>query len=463
MKIKRIFAENMRQAMLKVREEHGPDAVILSSRNVEGGVEVISAIDYDERVIAAAASREEDAQLEARNSFASTLEHLRRRAQLPVNDVTPERLQRQKINVAVDDDLEEVLRSRTRTVDEPARALNPEALAAAREAEEQKRRTAAIQVEWSQDPVLRELREEVRTLRALFENQVALMEWSHMGRQQPVRALLLRQLADMGLAPDICRKLVEHVIDKEGGVDPERCWERILTLIQQHLPMSAHNLLEEGGIVAMIGPTGVGKTTTVAKLAARFALRHGKQHVALISTDNFRIGAQDQLRSFARILGVPMHVAKTPEELTEVLESLRSKRLVLIDTAGMGQRDIRLSEQFQTLQENKFDIRSYLVLSANAQLATMNEVMRAFKGVRPSACVITKLDEATSLGGVLTAALRYRVPLAYLGVGQRVPEDLTPARGEKLIEKAISLVKRYRQELDDEMLALTFDGTANAS
>src|SRR5690606_22308258 len=103
MKIKRIFAENMRQAMLKVREEHGPDAVILSSRNVEGGVEVISAIDYDERVIAAAASREEDAQLEARNSFASTLEHLRRRAQLPVNDVTPERLQRQKINVAVDD------------------------------------------------------------------------------------------------------------------------------------------------------------------------------------------------------------------------------------------------------------------------------------------------------------------------------------------------------------------------
>src|SRR5690625_2343663 len=304
MKIKRIFAENMRQAMEKVRAEHGPDAVILSSRQVEGGVEVVSAIDYDEEVIHAAADSAPPPVPEpasSKGAFASTLDELRRRAQRQAQtEATPPE----------PDLTASPLRGSGR---------NPEAEAEARAAErERKARAQVPQVEWSQDPAIRELREEMKTLRTLFENQVALLGWNAQGRQQPARTLLLRQLTEMGLAPDICRKLTEHVTEKEGLSDPEACWTRALELVARNLPIAQSNLIEDGGIAAVIGPTGVGKTTTVAKLAARFALRHGKRHVALISTDNFRMGAQDQLRSFARILDVPMYTARTADELTDV-------------------------------------------------------------------------------------------------------------------------------------------------
>jgi flagellar biosynthesis protein FlhF len=303
------------------------------------------------------------------------------------------------------------------------------------------------------------MRQEIKTLRSLFESQLTLLEWQQMGQRQPVRATVFRQLTELGLGSDVCRKLADHIA---AEMDPEQAWQRALSLIARHVPVTGDDILERGGIVAMVGPTGVGKTTTVAKLAARFALRHGRNSVALVSTDNFRIGAQDQLRNFGRILGVPVHVAGTRAELEEVLAGLKDKRLVLIDTAGMSQRDLRLSEQFQALAELKLPIRTHLVLSANTQLASLSEIVRAFRRVKPVACIITKLDESASLGGALTAVLRHQLPIAYLGVGQRVPEDLQPARSDKLVEHACALVEHHRQESDDETLALTFGGAVNA-
>lgn len=436
MKIKRIFAEDMRQAIRKVREELGPDAVILSSRNVEGGVEVISAIDYDERIIRAAAEPAPapvaPPPVARPASFASTLQQAAASA--------PAR-RRRKIDIAVDDDLDlsagfaEPVERR----EEPPKPLPS--------------------VEWTQEPAITEMRRELKTLRSLFENQMTLLEWQQLGQRQPVRATVFRQLTELGLGSDVCRKLADHIA-KEA--DPEQAWERALALIEHHTPVTNDDILERGGIVAMVGPTGVGKTTTVAKLAARFALRHGRGSVALVSTDNFRIGAQDQLRNFGRILGVPVHTAGSRAELEEVLRDLKDRRLVLIDTAGMSQRDMRLSEQFQALSELKAPIRTYLVLSANTQLASLTETVRAFRRVKPAACIITKLDECASLGGVLTAVLRYQLPVAYLGTGQRVPEDLQPARSDRLVEQACALAERHRQESDDETLALNFGGAINA-
>ncbi|MGD8430737.1 MAG: flagellar biosynthesis protein FlhF, partial [Ectothiorhodospiraceae bacterium] len=422
MKIKRVFAADMRQAIRKVREEHGPDAVILSSRNVEGGVEVISAMDYDEKAVRAAVE-----QSDTRQRFSDMLGEAQREA-APTPSAGGARPG--GISLVVDDEPEPAGTSGGGNLSfatEPPEPSRPDPAPAP---------SAAKRIEWSQDPAMKEMREELRTLRSLFQNQMHLLEWQQLGQRHPVRAALYKRLHEVGLGPDVCRKLADHVADTE---DPEAAWGQAVKLVRRHLPVTDDDIVANGGIVAVVGATGVGKTTTVAKLAARYALRHGKRHVALVTTDNYRIGGQDQLRSFARILGVSVYAAGSREELASVLEELRDKHLVLVDTAGMSQRDMRLSAQFRTLAEAGHDIRPYLVVSANTQLPSLMEILRAFRKVRPVGCIISKVDEAASLGPVITAVLRSRLPVAYVGTGQRVPEDLAPARSDTLVEEAVAL------------------------
>jgi len=427
MKIKRVFASDMRQAIRLVRDEHGPDAVILSSRNVDGGVEVISAIDYDENAVQAAAEA----------------------APAPGASATPtpaERLQpaeRSRLSVTVGDDADDG-KPTLSFAEEPS----PPPPAAGEPAPGP---SAANRIQWTQEPAMQAMREELRTLRSLFQSQLTLLEWQQMGQRSPVRAALLRRLHGLGLGPDVCRKLADHV--REGD-DPERAWNQAMTTLARHLPVTDDDIVERGGIAALVGPTGVGKTTTVAKLAARFALRHGKRDVALVTTDNFRIGGQDQLRSFARIVGVPVHTAGDAAELERVLADLADKRLVLIDTAGMSQRDLRLGEQLQTLRRVAREVRPYLVLSAGTQVTGLMDAVRSFRAVGPAACILSKTDEAGSLGGAITAVLRARLPVAYVAHGQRVPEDLRPARSDRLLADAQALVREQASREDDESLAI---------
>lgn len=429
MKIKRIFAADMRQAIREVRAAHGPDAVILSSRNVDGGVEVISAVDYDERAVRAALEAESTASSEP--DFRTVLDRTMRQK-------TDTEAPMQRLNVTVGGAVDLDFSAAESAIAEPVAASTGE----------------PTRIEWTQEPAMREMRAELRTLRSLFESQLTLQEWQRLGQRHPLRITLLQRLTALGLGVDVARKLADHVPESE---DPEQAWLQALDLLRQHLPVADDDIVERGGVIAIVGPTGVGKTTTVAKLAARFALRHGRRHVALVTTDNFRIGGQEQLRSFARILGMPVHAAHDREELAAVLADLADKQLVLIDTAGMSHRDMRLSEQLQTLGTAGSPIRVYLVISANTQLPALCEIVRGFRKINPAGCILSKVDEATSLGSALTALLRYRLPVAYLATGQRVPEDLQPARSEPLLESALTLMRQYAaEETDDEALALRF-------
>lgn len=436
MKIKRIFAADMRQAIRKVREAHGPDAVILSSRNMDGGVEVISAVDYDETTVRAAL--EDESAPPPSTDFQAVLGRtLRRKADAE----PPTRRLNVTVGGAVDLDFSAIDADTNDTAKAPADE-------------------PPLRIEWSQEPAMREMRAELRTLRSLFESHLTLQEWQQLGQRHPLRVALLQRLTELGLGSDVARKLADHVPESD---DPEQAWSQAMMLLRQHLPVANDDIVEHGGVIAVVGPTGVGKTTTVAKLAARFALRHGRRHVALVTTDNFRIGGQEQLRSFARILGMPVHAAHTREELAAVLADLGDKRLVLIDTAGMSHRDMRLAEQLQALGTVGSPIRAYLVFSANTQFPALCEIVRGFRKVNPVSCILSKVDEATSLGAAMTAMLRHRLPVAYLGTGQRVPEDLQPARSERLLENAVTLMSQYAGEKNDnESLALRFGRAATA-
>jgi flagellar biosynthesis protein FlhF len=192
-----------------------------------------------------------------------------------------------------------------------------------------------------------------------------------------------------------------------------------------------------------VGPTGVGKTTTIAKLAAQFILKHGAGQVALITTDNYRIGAHEQLATYGRLLDVPVRVAANAEELRSHISSFNTKRLVLIDTAGMSQRDMRLAEQIQTLQQEDVPIKTYLVMSAATQYKAMNEIINSFKVFNPESSILTKLDETVVQGSALSASIEQQLPISFMTNGQQVPEDIYFPDAYRLIEQCVA-------EIDEE-------------
>jgi len=193
--------------------------------------------------------------------------------------------------------------------------------------------------------------------------------------------------------------------------------------------------VERGGVYALVGPTGVGKTTTTAKLAARCVVKYGAQSLGLITTDSYRIGAQDQLRIYGKILGVQVYTAQSEADLAQLLSTLSRKHLVLIDTVGMGQRDDRLAEQTRMLAQS--DVRRILLLNAVAQAETLEDVARNYRGDGLHGAIITKLDEAVKLGGVLDVVIRHKLTLHYLATGQRVPEDLFLAESPGLLRRCL--------------------------
>jgi flagellar biosynthesis protein FlhF len=180
--------------------------------------------------------------------------------------------------------------------------------------------------------------------------------------------------------------------------------------------------------------------------------------VALVSTDNFRIGAHEQLHTYGRILGVPVQVAGDRDELVTILKGHYDKKLVLIDTAGMSQRDLRLAEQLATLSGSSPVIRTYLVLSATNPHPNLNEVVQSFRRTDLAGCILTKVDEAVSLGGALAATIQHQLPVAYVSDGQRVPEDMHPARAHALVSRAAAMLEQVRLEPGQDQLAQAFGG-----
>jgi flagellar biosynthesis protein FlhF len=309
------------------------------------------------------------------------------------------------------------------------------------------------QIEWSQDPALAAMREEIQMLRGVLECQLNGLSWNTMKQQHPQRAKLLERMLQMGLNPSLCRSIADRVSYQN---DMNQNWRQVMSLLAAQLPVTHDDILNHGGIVALVGPTGAGKTTTVAKLAARFTLRHGPDRVALVTTDSYRIGAHQQLRSYGQILGAPVHVAKDSRDLKEILLSLRDKSLVLIDTAGMSQRDIRLSEQFSMLLQTGLPIRTYAVLSASSQRRTLEDVIRSFSKVDLDGAILTKLDETAVLGEAISVVIQNQVPVAYVSDGQRVPEDLHPGRSNNLVNRCVSQMQHHTERPADESLVMEF-------
>jgi flagellar biosynthesis protein FlhF len=556
MKIKRYFAPDIRQAIRMVREEQGPDAVILSNRKVDGGVEIVAARDFDEQVLldrtkgeargrpndglddeprrfsepanpasVDAKRRTEGAFREVMNKLSGTDGHdfgdgefqrrpspppmgraeqrgapreggffadeaarklppeppgraetrraaarddlfadeTARRSPAPpakraepraaqgnffaeeasLRQPAPKRTEANRGSAGPDPFADEIQRrpappsKRTERPEDHAVPPQPRKLQEPARSPERPRpeSKAAPTAPGLDDKLIRDMHRELRQMRQVLDTHLTETGWQSAANRSPIRLDLLRRFSSLGFSKRLCLDLAERLEDIE---DFDTALESSQNILARELLMADDNLLEYGGIAALVGPTGVGKTTTIAKLAAKFRLKHGPRQIALITTDNYRIAAHEQLTTYGRILDVPVRVASGIEELHHLLNSFYDRRLILIDTAGMGQRDMRLVEQIALFSRLEMPIKSYLVLSAASQLRTMQEAMEAFQGFAPEACVLTKLDETAQVGTAVSAVIESRLPVAFLCDGQQVPEDLHVARSHLLLSRCFA-------------------------
>jgi flagellar biosynthesis protein FlhF len=301
---------------------------------------------------------------------------------------------------------------------------------------------------------------ELKTLRRMLETQLAQLAWNDLTRRAPVHVEILRELTEIGITQDLADYILKQLPEK---VELGFARRFAIAGLSQYLLVTGDRWLENGGRVAFIGATGVGKTTTIAKLAVRWVLRHGPRDLALVGCDTVRIGAQDQIQSLGQLLGVPVYTPENFESLPTLLTRLRDRhRLILIDTPGSSLRDAQLPSRLGVLSNCASQMETALVLAASTQAGALEETVKRFAPANPACCVLTKLDEAASLGGALSALIRARVPVSYVSEGQRVPEDLRPARALELVSTAVRLAKASGAAADEDLLRRRFGKTANA-
>lgn len=303
-----------------------------------------------------------------------------------------------------------------------------------------------------------EMNAELRQLRHMLETQVATLAWNDLTRRAPVQAEILKGLTEIGLARELAAEIVSEL---PPGLDLGQAQGRAHALVAQRIHVAAERWLDKGGTVAFVGPTGVGKTTAIAKLAAHWVLRHGVHDLALISCDAVRLGAPEQMHQLGRLLGVPAYAVASPGDLTEILATVKGKRLVLIDTAGTNPRDPELEAKLAALLAAAPGVETSLVLAASSQAGVLDEAAQRFAAARAATCLLTKVDEAASLGGAISLLIRTRLPIAYVSAGQRIPEDLTPGRAHQLILTALALARSANAVADEELLQRRFGGVAH--
>ncbi|MCU7836197.1 MAG: flagellar biosynthesis protein FlhF [gamma proteobacterium symbiont of Taylorina sp.] len=550
MKIKRFFASEMREAIRQVKAELGADAVILSNNKVDGGIELVAAIDYDEEVV----QRSVDASRDRQSLKSAPIS--RKKSQSPISA----RVKKQKITARLEDSIADdvISFSGTHTAAEKQKgkvrnfasilkqskknhiAKKPQTekklsndvykkpslqdrkqpyISDAADFEQKsnsyysdnisgednypfdyeslvkeehlsrqkkqhtkssrdndklddfytdhksKRAPASVirnknnstgkKIEWVEDPAITSMHEEIKSLRGILENQLSGLAWGDFARRHPHRAELLSRLYRLGIKSSLSEKLVKQIKNSESL---EGSWRSLLGAISRHIPMIDYDLIDEGGIIALVGPTGVGKTTNIAKMAARYTLKYGAKNLALVTTDSYRVGAHEQLKTYGRILGVPVYVADDEQELKQVLSRLDDKQLILIDTAGMSHRDLRLAEQLSMLRQSHDKMKILAVLSAASQSLVMDEVIKAFNVSELDGCIASKVDESTSIGGIISVLIENQLQLNYISDGQKVPEDLHLANATDLLKQALGMVREHPTQIKTDELAMSFSG-----
>lgn len=412
MNIKRYKAQDMRSAFKQIRAEHGEEVVMLSSRRIPEGVEVVIAIDQPLGAVL--------------NAPVTVPQHVK-----PMSSVSA--ISTESVNAP---SLPSVAR-------EPAGAS---AMAVPMGAH------AASTSNISNVDATR-VDKEIRALRRLLETQLAALAWNDLSRRNPAAAEVMQELNDMGFDRELIQGLLSEMSSDLGLTELRQ---------QMHAGLAARlstiddRWIEQGGQIAIVGAAGSGKSTALAALAARWVMRNGAHSAALVSAVESRFGVRENLQRVGRLVGLPVFIADTWQEVPALLRHLSDRRLVLLDTPTMSIRQDDFSEHLQGLAGLTTTVEFALTLSAATQVDAAREILQRYRPLTPLSAVITHLDECSSLGGALTALIEHTLPVAYTLAGSRLLDDLKPARGDSLMTTAAELSqamsdRRSRERKDDGM------------
>lgn len=410
MKLKKFTAPSTREALQKLRAELGEDAIILSTKQTAAGTEVLAASSHDLDKVTEKTTQNPTPSERIAQQVAAQRDAL----------INPVQLGHPLQNLSHHDDMiSEVAKRRALAASE---AMSHE-------------QTAVL--------------EEIKQMRQLLKDQMAMLTWRDTLERNPQRGELWNQLTLCGFSPLFARTVVEKL---PPGLTDNQMQDWIANVIKKNLNAvsSDKDMVETGGVFALVGPTGVGKTTTTAKLAARCVVKYGADSLGLITTDSYRIGAQDQLRIYGKILGVQVYTAQNHMDLAQLRSTMLRKRLILIDTVGMGQRDSRVAEQTRILTDSH--VKRVLLLNATSQPETLDDVVRHYKSTGLNGAILSKLDEAIKIGGVLDVVMRHKLALHYIATGQRVPEDLFSADSRVLVHRALRVRSSQAFQASNEEL-----------
>lgn len=451
MKIRRFFGKDMREALSQVKAELGSDAVIMSNRKVADGIELVAAYDKEPEAKLAVAkpspkapgqkpvpSLSEIIGDDGPDSLKALLEkqHGGTKANNAYSAAQPS-----PANVKQAHDIASHLNFSDEFMDEVASETSGSQSFDEPDAFSAHQASSLSESASHSSSELAQIKAELASLRDVLQYQVADLMEAKNKRHKPVHQYLVTRLTDMGLSHALANQLISYT---PAHYNERDAWVYLLNLLANRINVTGNDILTAQGAVALVGPTGTGKTTTVAKLAARYAQKYGADSVAMITIDTYRIAAYEQLATYGKIIGCTVRKAQTSEELADLLFQLRHKRLILIDTAGFSQRDSRLIKQVKQFDNGQMpNVKKYLVAQANTQYPALQRIIEAYDGIELSGCIFTKLDECYSLGEVLSAAVEYQLPVSYVTDGQQVPEDIKVAEAKSLVSAAAKLYKKY--------------------
>lgn len=418
MKIRRFYGKDMREALKQVKDELGGDAVIMSNKKHADGIEIVAA--YDKEPVAQILDSKPESKTQAQIPRKTpTLSEI-------IGDTGPDSLKallEKQANSASPAQTKEIKQ-------EPE--THPQYYS---------NNPAPTKQAPQQQDALKEMRQELSSLRHILQFQVSGLIEQEKNRKHPLHGYLFQRLQQMGISDSLAEEVVSYAPEE---ADERESWLFLLKLLANRLQTKHDDILSQAGVVALMGPTGTGKTTTIAKLAAQAAHKFGVDQVAIITLDNYRIGAFEQIATYGKIIGCSVKQAQNSNELSDLLYQFRNKRLVLVDTAGFSQKDARLIKQLDTMKQNSCaNIRHYLVMQANCQYRVMQQTINEYRQISLQGCILTKLDECYSLGEVISVAIENKLQICYLADGQRVPEDLQPASTKFLITSAAKLYKKF--------------------
>lgn len=454
MNIKRFFGKNSREALSLVRKELGEDAVILSNRSMNGGNEIMAFKEEDMHAMIANQSMPQQTHDDSEPTTLLSLINKKNRTQ------TSNTSDKKSESISDDADKPAGGNKQTKTTrqdnakSKPASTLLP---------------SDEMQSQQVSSQQMTEMLNEMREMRRVVESQLTTISWSNILQRDPIKSSILSTLLAAGFSAALSRQMTER-LPIDLNQEAASAWIKTtlaknLITVEDSYAEEETEVLDQGGIFALIGPTGVGKTTTMAKLAARYVMKHGTQDLGLITTDAYRVGGYEQLRIYGKILGVMVHAVKDEADLKIALSELKGKHTILIDTVGVSQRDQMVAEQISMLSNSSAPIKRLLCLNATSTGETLADVIQAYKGKGLDGCIITKLDEAATIGNALDIAIREKLKLYYTTNGQRVPEDIQLANKQQLIEHALELcaARNWPYQILDEELPFVLGSTVHSS